>query len=381
MLTKLAEACLFTLQEGGFQSFAVGGCVRDMLLGRPIHDIDIATDATPEQVIALFPHTIPTGFAHGTVTVCLESEQFEVTTFRSESAYSDGRHPDAVRFEKDITADLSRRDFTVNAMALSLDGALLDPFGGQEDLQQRLLRCVGEPSRRFAEDSLRILRAVRFAAQLDFEIEAKTLQAMIDLRAGLKAVSAERLREELVKILLAEYPQRGNLLFSLDLFEFSGDFTRFSRYPTQLLPRLAAFCRQANDASLPQRLKWNRRICSSVRQAEQLAQAAPWSQADWRQVIGRYGEATGLALAGWLDELETFAAVNGQSFVRHVSKLAVSGANLLAEGLVGEEIGAAQKRLLEYVWRYPEENERELLLAFLYAENCAAEAEQSFEPE
>ena len=380
MLTKLAKTCLFTLQEGGFESFAVGGCVRDMLLGRPVHDIDIATNATPEQIVALFPRTIPTGFAHGTVTVCLESEQFEVTTFRSESAYSDGRHPDTVCFESDITADLSRRDFTINAMALSLDGALLDPFGGQEDLQRRLLRCVGDPLRRFAEDSLRILRAVRFAAQLDFEIEPKTLQAMIDLRAGLKAVSAERLQEELAKILLAEYPQRGNLLFSLDLFGFSSDFTRFSHYPALLLPRLAAFCRQANDGSLPQRLKWNRRICSSIRQAEQLAQAAPQSQADWRQVIGRYGEATGLALAGWLDELETFATVNGQSFVRHVSELAVGGADLLAEGLTGEKIGTAQKRLLEHVWRYPEENEQELLLAFLRTES-SSEAGQSFEAE
>jgi len=365
MLPKLANACLFALREAGFQPYAVGGCVRDMLLDRPIHDIDIATDATPPQVMALFPDTIPTGLAHGTVTVHLGGEHFEVTTFRSEGAYSDGRHPDAVTFEADIAADLSRRDFTINAMALDLDGTLLDPFGGQADLQRRLIRCVGEPSRRFGEDSLRILRAVRFAAQLGFAIEPETLNAMISLRAKLKTVSAERLREELGKILLAEHPTQGNILFSLDLFDFLGDLTAFSHYPTQLLPRLAAFCRQGEDASLPQRLKWDRRTCAAIAQAATLAEAPPKAPADWRQVIGRHGEAAGLALAGWLDEPETFRQVSEQDFVRHVSELAVSGADLLALGLVGEEIGAAQRRLLEHVWRHPQENQRKYLLALL----------------
>jgi len=365
MLPKLAKLCLFTLEEAGFQAYAVGGCVRDILLGRPIHDVDIATDAQPAQVIALFSDTIPTGLAHGAVTVRLKGEQFEVTTFRSEGDYSDGRHPDTVRFETDITADLSRRDFTINAMALGLNDALVDPFGGRADLQQRLIRCVGEPHRRFREDSLRILRAVRFAAQLDFNLAPETLESMVCLRAGLKAVSAERLREELCKILLAEHAQRGNLLFSLDLFDFFGDFSTFSHYPAQLLPRLAAFCRQGEDGELPLRLKWDKRTCAAIAQAAQLAQNAPHSQADWRWVICRYGEATGFALAGWLDELEVFHQVNEQEFVRHVSELAVSGADLLRLGLVGEEIGAAQRQLLAHVWRHPEDNRQEQLLALL----------------
>ena len=365
MLPKLAKQCLFTLQDAGFQSYAVGGCVRDALLGRPIHDIDIATDARPGQVMALFPHVIPTGLAHGTVTVLLEGEPFEVTTFRSESGYSDGRHPDAVCFETDIVADLSRRDFTINAMALDLDGNLIDPFGGQVDLERRLLRCVGEPERRFAEDSLRILRAVRFAAQLGFELEAKTLEAMITLRAGLQLVSAERVREELAKILLTQHLAQGNLLFSLDLFGFSGDLTNFSHYPPQLLPRLAAFCAQGGDASLSRQLKWDKRICAAIETAAVLAQSPPLSEADWRRVIGRYGEMASLALAGWLGIPDIFEQVNLQVFPRSASELAVSGADLLALGLVGEEIGAAQRQLLERVWLNPMENRREQLLASL----------------
>jgi len=362
MLSKLAKQCLFTLQGTGFQAYAVGGCVRDLLLERPIHDIDIATDATPDQVTALFPRTVPTGLAHGTVTVLLGDERFEVTTFRSESGYSDGRHPDAVHFETDITADLSRRDFTINAMALDLDGNLLDPFGGQEDLQRRILRCVGEPERRFAEDSLRILRAIRFSAQLGFEIEAETQAAMIHLRAGLSTVSAERVRVELEKILLAEHLERGNLLFSLDLFDFSGDLTAFSRYPSQLLPRLAAFCAQGSDAGLPRRLKWDKRSYIAIETAAELSQSPPQSETDWRRIIGYHGETAGLALAGWLDELAAFEQINSQNFPRSANELAVSGADLLALGLTGAEIGAAQRRFLEQTWQNPAENSRERLL-------------------
>ncbi len=155
-----------------------GGCVRDLLLGRTPGDFDVCTDARPERVMELFPHTVPTGLRHGTVTVRTEDGPVEVTTFRREAGYADGRHPDAVDFDATLAEDLARRDFTVNAMALDENGMVIDRYGGQMDLFRNVIRCVGDPDRRFAEDALRMLRAVRFAAQLDFSIEKGTLDAI-----------------------------------------------------------------------------------------------------------------------------------------------------------------------------------------------------------
>ncbi|MFR6626602.1 MAG: hypothetical protein ACLURW_09830 [Flavonifractor plautii] len=160
------RACLDTLRRTGHAAYPVGGCVRDLLLGRTPGDFDVCTDARPERVMELFPHTVPTGLRHGTVTVRTEDGPVEVTTFRREAGYADGRHPDAVDFDATLAEDLARRDFTVNAMALDENGMVIDRYGGQMDLFRNVIRCVGDPDRRFAEDALRMLRAVRFAAQL-----------------------------------------------------------------------------------------------------------------------------------------------------------------------------------------------------------------------
>ena len=172
------SAILETFQRHGFAAYLVGGCVRDGLLGKMPHDWDICTAALPEQTLLLFPDAITTGLRHGTVTVRSGGISVEVTTFRSEGAYSDHRHPDSVWFVSDLTADLARRDFTVNAMALSASGVLQDPFGGRGDLSAGMLRAVGDPERRFQEDALRMLRAVRFSAQLGFRIEQETETAI-----------------------------------------------------------------------------------------------------------------------------------------------------------------------------------------------------------
>ena len=166
------------LRSAGREAYPVGGCVRDLLLGRTPGDWDVTTSARPEEVMALFERTVPTGIKHGTVTVLTGAGGVEVTTFRAEGGYADGRHPDAVTFGGDLAGDLSRRDFTINAMALGPDGAVIDPFGGRADLKAGLIRCVGEPERRFVEDALRMLRAVRFSAQLDFAIEGATAEAL-----------------------------------------------------------------------------------------------------------------------------------------------------------------------------------------------------------
>ena len=204
-----AALLLDALHGAGHAAYAVGGCVRDSLLGLDPHDWDLCTSARPEQVMALFGEEtcIPTGLQHGTVTVKQGGRLYETTTFRTEGAYSDGRHPDAVCFVPDVREDLARRDFTINAMAYSAEEGLIDPFGGQDDLAAHLVRAVGEPERRFEEDALRILRLYRFAARFGFAIDPATGAAARALGPHLDCVSAERIQEELLKLLAAPGPE------------------------------------------------------------------------------------------------------------------------------------------------------------------------------
>lgn len=203
-----AAALLTRLHAAGHAAYAVGGCVRDSLLGQSPHDWDLCTSATPEQVLELFgeAHCIPTGLQHGTVTVKHGGELYEITTFRTEGAYSDGRHPDHVAFVPDVKEDLARRDFTINAMAYNAEEGLIDPFGGQSDLAVGIVRAVGEPQRRFEEDALRILRLYRFAARFGFAIDPATGQAARALCRHLDCVSEERIAEELSRLLAAPAP-------------------------------------------------------------------------------------------------------------------------------------------------------------------------------
>ena len=203
-----AAALLDTLHAAGYAAYAVGGCVRDSLLGRTAHDWDLCTSALPQQVMELFgaEQCIPTGLQHGTVTIKYGGQLYETTTFRTEGSYTDGRHPDAVQFVPDVREDLARRDFTINAMAYNEAEGLVDPFGGQKDLQNGLLRAVGEPQQRFTEDALRILRLYRFAARFGFALDAATARAARQLAPHLDCISAERIQEELAKLLIAPQP-------------------------------------------------------------------------------------------------------------------------------------------------------------------------------
>ena len=203
-----AATLLTRLHAADHAAYAVGGCVRDSLLGQTPHDWDLCTSATPEQVLELFgeAHCIPTGLQHGTVTVKHGGELYEITTFRTEGAYSDGRHPDHVAFVPDVKEDLARRDFTINAMAYNAEEGLIDPFGGQNDLAAGIVRAVGEPQRRFEEDALRILRLYRFAARFGFAIDPATGQAARALCRHLDCVSEERIAEELSRLLAAPAP-------------------------------------------------------------------------------------------------------------------------------------------------------------------------------
>ena len=201
-----AEKILHILEENGYEAYVVGGCVRDSILGRNPNDWDITTSASPQQVKELFQRTVDTGLQHGTVTVLMDKEGYEVTTYRVDGDYEDGRHPKQVMFTSSLEEDLKRRDFTINAMAYHPERGLVDLFHGMEDMEHKIVRCVGDPMERFHEDALRILRAVRFSAQLGFTIEEKTKAGIQALAPNLKCVSAERIQTELVKLLVSPHP-------------------------------------------------------------------------------------------------------------------------------------------------------------------------------
>ena len=195
------------LEAHGFEAYAVGGCVRDTLLLRVPGDWDITTSAKPEEVKRLFSHTIDTGIEHGTVTVMLDKTGYEVTTYRIDGKYEDGRHPEEVTFTPNLEEDLKRRDFTINAMAYNEQDGLIDLFGGIRDIQAKIIRCVGDPIARFNEDALRIMRAIRFAAQLGYDIDSETKQAIKELAPNLKKISAERIQVELTKLVVSAHPE------------------------------------------------------------------------------------------------------------------------------------------------------------------------------
>ncbi|MCM1105513.1 MAG: HD domain-containing protein [Blautia sp.] len=223
---------IHTLQGAGYDAYAVGGCVRDTLLGREPGDWDITTSAAPEVVKSLFPHTIDTGIQHGTVTVMLEHVGYEVTTYRIDGEYEDCRHPSGVTFTDNLLEDLKRRDFTINAMAYNDDRGLVDAFDGAGDLARGRIRCVGEAKARFSEDALRMLRAVRFAAQLDFSIEEETAEAVRELAPSIGRVSAERIRMELIKLLVSEHPDALRTAWELGLTAvFLPEFDRMMDTP------------------------------------------------------------------------------------------------------------------------------------------------------
>ena len=216
-LPEKVKVIIQTLEAAGYEAYAVGGCVRDSVLGRIPADWDITTSALPEQVKELFHRTIDTGIEHGTVTVMMDKEGFEVTTYRIDGEYRDHRHPEQVNFTGELKEDLRRRDFTINAMAYNDRCGMVDAFGEIEDLKHGVIRCVGVAGERFEEDALRILRAVRFAAQLGFEIEKETADAARALAGNLKDISAERIQTELVKLLVSPHPEMLRTAYELGI--------------------------------------------------------------------------------------------------------------------------------------------------------------------
>lgn len=395
-----AAALLDALHAAGYAAYAVGGCVRDSLLGRTAHDWDLCTSALPQQVMELFgaEQCIPTGLQHGTVTIKYGGQLYETTTFRTEGSYTDGRHPDAVQFVPDVREDLARRDFTINAMAYNEAEGLVDPFGGQKDLQNGLLRAVGEPQQRFTEDALRILRLYRFAARFGFALDAATARAARQLAPHLDCISAERIQEELAKLLTA--PQPGAYLepavLAVVLPELTPAALEAAKPVLDACPageenlpvRWAALLRSLGESATRRVLK--RLRCSNacieetavlVRETagegvcEEKASAHP-GDIHIRQLLGRYGLCTVERLCALCAALHPQNApdcalvaqrarqLEADGVCCRVSQLAVNGRDLMAAGIpAGPALRRVLEALLDGVIRAEYPNEKPALLA------------------
>lgn len=358
---------LCALDSAGHRAVLAGGCVRDSLLGRRPSDWDIASSASPEEVLALFPRCVPTGIKHGTVTVMSGGGSVEVTSFRAEGGYSDHRRPDSVSFGCPLEADLARRDLTVNAMAMDAAGEITDPFGGRDDLRRRLLRCVGEPERRFDEDALRMLRTVRFSAQLGFEIEPRTLEAIRALAHLASGLSAERVRDELLKTLRSPAPGLVWQLVDLGLLDAClapGDASA-PREALDVLPiyaRLAHFCRGLELGgyimSTDRFLAALRFDGETLRRTASAVEVLKSGSRDWKRLLRGHGEAAVLAAH---PKNRALRAVLRSGECWELSSLAIGGRELAALGYSGPELGRELRRLLDHVIDCPADNRADIL--------------------
>ena len=356
---------LNTLERSGYEARLVGGCVRDTLLHRRPNDWDVATAAAPEAVTELFERTVPTGIRHGTVTVLYGGSACEVTTYRVEGAYSDHRRPDSVRFTSRLEEDLSRRDFTINAMAMDASLALTDPFGGREDLSRRLIRCVGDARERFTEDALRMLRAVRFAAQLDFALDSAALEAIAGCAPLCSALSPERVAAELRAVLASRDPDMVWLMADLGLLNAwltprEGERTHLGALPR--CARLAHFCsdlsRCGSITSTDTFLRSLRMDTRSVKTCSAAAEILASGSRDYKRLLRDYGEDAVLAA---YPKSRRLRAVLRSGECWSLASLAITGGELAALGYARRELGEELRRLLEHVIDCPEDNRPEIL--------------------
>lgn len=374
------------IRDAGYEAFAVGGCVRDTLLGRTPEDWDVTTSARPEAVKAIFERTVDTGLQHGTVTVLKNRKGYEVTTYRIDGEYHDGRHPDSVEFTPNLLEDLKRRDFTINAMAYSHETGIVDEFGGMEDLKAGIVRCVGRPEDRFTEDALRLLRALRFSAQLGFEIEESTYAAIKTIAPNLAKVSKERVQAELTKLLLSAHPERilllketglsAQIVPGFDAVFAPALFSELSRLPAEKPLRWAGFllCQSAKQAeAVLKGLKMDNETIGNVsRMIEGAKETLPLEKPAIRRAMSRY---TPYQLEGALKLKELMGSPDAEEIRRlreeiirdgdcvSLKDLAVKGRDLLEAGVErGPMVGEILNHLFDLVLLHPEKNDRELLL-------------------
>ena len=390
-LPEAVKIIIHILEEGGYEAYTVGGSVRDSLLGRTPKDWDLTTSARPEEIKKLFHRTIDTGIEHGTVTVRMGGESYEVTTYRLDGVYLDGRHPKEVTFTSDLEEDLKRRDFTINAMAYNERAGLVDLFGGQEDLRKGIIRAVGEPMERFTEDALRILRAVRFSARFGFEIEEKTAFAAKALSGRLSLISAERIREELVKTLASDHPDYVSKLAefgALDLFydEYAAKQDEINalllKLPAEGVLRLTAFLGKSgkdlvHSYTVAERvlnyLKFDNDTKNSVLHVIRFSTVTlSTDRVLLRRFLNACGKENHENVLLFLEKSRDLDLSPVRQVIREIieagecttlKELAVSGKDLISLGMMpGKKMGEVLMELLREVLEDPEKNETEYLL-------------------
>ena len=378
-MPKGAEYIIRSLEDAGFEAYIVGGCVRDAILGREPEDWDITTDAKPEEVKSIFRTTVDTGIEHGTVTVLLPKEEageearsFELTTFRIDGEYKDSRHPKQVSFTTSLTEDLARRDFTINAMAYHMDRGLIDPFLGMKDLENKTLRAVGKAEERFSEDALRMMRGIRFSAQLNFSLEEDCFLGMRKLKGNLAKVSKERIAVELWKLLASEHPEKVEMLFSTGLdpyitraFPKIGEFgipTLLPDCPKEKIIRFGLFLRNvpAHAKKILRELKLDRNtIDGASRFAELFSEKEVESPYALRK---RIASSRGILQERlhWLKEIEE------RGDCVSLSDMKLGGRDLIAFGISpGKALGEILQHAFMHVLQNPSENERDRLISYL----------------
>lgn len=389
-----AKKIIEQLNTHGFEAYVVGGCVRDSLLGRTPEDWDITTSAKPEQVKEIFSRTVDTGIRHGTVTVLIDHGGYEVTTYRIDGEYEDGRHPKSVEFTGNLSEDLKRRDFTINAMAYNDREGLVDAFGGIKDLECHIIRCVGNAMDRFNEDALRILRAIRFSAQLDFDVERETQKAVSAIAPNMALVSKERIQVELTKLLLSGHPERIAAVYESGMgpyiskhFENAGkrllDTGKIRLLPPQKHMRWSGFLRM----EAPQDAVW---ILRELKLDNETIDQVKTLVSSWKTEIPAHKPAIRRVMSslplGLFKDLLCFQTVFCRESYREQLKMveqyseeilrdgdcirlrdmAVTGRELIEAGMKpGPEIGEVLNGLFDVVLKQPECNNREYLMKLL----------------
>ena len=356
------------LIDAGGEAFAVGGCVRDALLGRPCHDYDLTTNLPPARVIEAFAGytVVPTGLRHGTVTVHIDGLPIDVTTYRIDGAYADGRHPAEVRFTGSLEDDLRRRDFTMNAVCHSAGRGFVDPFGGIGDIRAGRIRCVGDPHERFSEDALRILRAVRFAAQLGFAVEPETARAMYETAGGLARISAERIFSELTGALTAPYAGEAFAAFRALFAAVLPGCAERPLYPLNRLPadKAARFAAVLNvgEADTLRGLKSDRRTLEDVRFLHENRHFSG-GRIELKKLLASHGERKARLLLGWLnaDAALLDALLDGGECCSLRAR-AVNGRDVASLGVAPQKIGGILHALLDDVIEGRAANEKTALL-------------------
>lgn len=391
-LPKNVENIIGSLEEHGFEGFAVGGCVRDSLLKKTPKDWDITTDALPEDMKKIFKKTFDTGIAHGTVTVLMDGVGYELTTYRIDGNYSDGRHPDSVSFSKNLSEDLCRRDFTINAMAYSHKKGIVDLFDGRKDLQNGIIRAVGDAKKRFDEDALRMLRAVRFAAQLGFKIDDDTFEAIKEKAKLLSKVSKERIFVELNKSLCGEFAQNIKMVYTSGLYRYIGkEFAKLDKNIYDFYPRKfpnkkhmywAVFLENIENVEAVKKILFELKSDNATRNntyllVKELKNPLPSSDEDIRWSLHRIGadlfcdyieilksDKKNVDILDKIDTIENrYSLILKENHAYEISMLDITGKDLMDIGISkGPKIGEVLEFLLEKVIENPLNNEKSILL-------------------